>query len=217
MSHQTERFTQPINGDRRFPREGLPGERSRRSMYHAKPRLTNITFLAFDTETIGLPNYSAAGRSRRRALSPRRCELLLSKQLIDPNIPILQKFSSVHGITDAMVRGKPAIEHVLPQFIEFLGHPDTILLAHNAPFDLAFLAMALIRLGIAYSPHNIFDTLDIARRLYPAWPGHSLEHVASRLNVANKAEHRALSDARWSRTCFWRCCNTLPPSEQALT
>ena len=55
--------------------------------------------------------------------------------------------------------------------------------------------MALIRLGIAYSPHDLFDTLDMARLLYPAWPGHSLEHVASRLNVANAAEHRALSDA----------------------
>jgi DNA polymerase III subunit epsilon len=48
----------------------------------------------------------------------------------------------VHGITDQMVQGKPTIDQILPQLIEFLGLPDTILLAHNVPFDLSFLAMA---------------------------------------------------------------------------
>ena len=90
----------------------------------------------------------------------------------------------------------------MPQFIEFLGESDTILLAHNAPFDLGFLAMALTRLGIAYPPHSVFDTLEMARRLYPAWPSHSLEHGAARLKVANRAEHRALSDARLVKDIF---------------
>jgi len=108
----------------------------------------------------------------------------------------------VHGITDTMVRGQPNIEHVLPQFIEFLGESDTILLAHNAPFDLGFLAMALTRLGIACPPHYVFDTLEMARRLYPAWHSHSLENVAARLKIANGAEHRALSDARLVKDIF---------------
>ena len=101
-----------------------------------------------------------------------------------------------------MVRGKPAIEHVLPQFIEFLRQADTILRAHNAPFDLGFLAMAVARLGIAYPPYYVFETLDIARRLYPAWHSHHLEHVAARLKSANRAEHRALSDARLVKEIF---------------
>jgi DNA polymerase III epsilon subunit-like protein len=79
----------------------------------------------------------------------------------------------VHGITDHIVRGQPTIDHVLPPFIEFLGLPDTILLAYNAPFDLGFLAMALIQLGIACPLHSLFDTLNMARRLYPAWLNHS--------------------------------------------
>jgi DNA polymerase III epsilon subunit-like protein len=99
----------------------------------------------------------------------------------------------VHGITDTMVRGQPTREHVLPQFIEFLGESDTILLAHNAPFDLGFLAMALTRLGIACPSHYVFDTLEMARRLYPAWHSHSLENVAARLKIANGAEHRSHS------------------------
>jgi DNA polymerase III alpha subunit (gram-positive type) len=77
-----------------------------------------------------------------------------------------------------------------------VGESDTILLAHNAPFDLSFLAMALTRWGIVYPPHSVFDTLDIARRLHSVWSSHRLEYVAARQNVANRAEHRALSGAR---------------------
>jgi DNA polymerase III epsilon subunit-like protein len=57
-------------------------------------------------------------------------------------------------------------------------------------------------LGIAYPPHHVFDTLDIARRLYPTWQSHRLEHVAMRLNVASRAEHRALSDALLVKEVF---------------
>ena len=51
--------------------------------------------------------------------------------------------SQVHGITDAMMRGKPTISEVLPLFLAFLGDTDTILLAHNASFDLGFLGFAM--------------------------------------------------------------------------
>jgi DNA polymerase III epsilon subunit-like protein len=95
----------------------------------------------------------------------------------------------VHGITDRMVRGQPTIEHILPQFIEFLGHRDTILLAHNATFDLGFLCMALIRLGIACPPHDVFDTLDMARRFYLTWPSHLVERMASPRHSATGALH----------------------------
>jgi len=172
-------------------------------MYHAQPRLTNITFVAFDTETTGLHpivhRLVEIGAVRFRLDG---CGTATFQQLIDPHIPIPPEVQRVHGITDAMVRGQPTVEQVIPHFIEFLGESDTILLAHNAPFDLSFLAMALTRLGIAYPLHSLFDTLEMARRLYPAWPSHSLENVAIGLNVANKAEHRALSDARLVKDVF---------------
>ena len=166
-------------------------------MYHAQSRLTDITVVAFDTETTGLfpimHRLVEVGAVRFRLDG---CELATFQTLIDPQISIPGDVQQVHGITDAMVRGQPTVEQVLPQFIEFLGAPDTILLAHNAHFDIGFLAMALIRLGIASPPHDVFDTLDMTRRLYPTWQSHNLEHVATRLKVANGAAHRALSDAR---------------------
>jgi DNA polymerase-3 subunit epsilon len=66
-----------------------------------------------------------------------------------------------------MVAGKPTVEQIMPHFIVFLGESDTILLAHNVPFDLGVLAMALTQLGIVFPPHCLIDTLDIARQLYP--------------------------------------------------
>jgi DNA polymerase III epsilon subunit family exonuclease len=179
-------------------------------MYHAQPRLTDITFLAFDTETTGLhPIVHRLVEVAGVCFGLDGHETATFQQLIDPHIPIPRDVQQVHGITDAMVRGKPTIEHVLPQFIEFLGAPDTILLAHNAPFDLGFLAMAFTRLGIAYPIHYVFDTLDIAHRLYPTWPSHRLEHVATRLRIANRAEHRALSDARLVKEIFLAMLNDI--------
>jgi DNA polymerase III subunit epsilon len=61
----------------------------------------------------------------------------------------------VHGITNCIVRGRSTIKHVLPRFIEFLSAPDIFFLAHNAPFDLGFLVMALTRLGITFPPLSI--------------------------------------------------------------
>src|SRR5215813_12927643 len=183
--------------------EGLARERWRRLMNDTQPRLTDVTFLAFDTETTGLfpvmHRLVEVGAIRFR-LDGR--ELATFQQLIDPQIPIPKDVQQVHGITDPMVRGKPTVEQIMPHFMKFLGAPDTILLAHNAPFDLGFLAMALTRLGIACPPHCLFDTLDMARRLYPTWPSHRLEHVALRLQVANGAAHRALSDARLVKDIF---------------
>jgi DNA polymerase-3 subunit epsilon len=183
-------------------------------MYHDQPHLTDITFVAFDTETTGLfpimHRLVEIGDARFRLDGH---ELATFQTLIDPQHPIPPEVQRVHGITDAMVRGQPTIDHVLPQFIEFLGESDTILLAHNAPFDLSFLAMALIRLSIAYPPHDVFDTLDIARRLYPGWHSHSLENVAARLKIANRAEHRALSDARLVKDVFLAMLKDIPSVE----
>jgi DNA polymerase III subunit epsilon len=180
-------------------------------MNDTQPRLTDVSFVALDTETTGLfpimHRLVEVGAVRFRLDGQ---ELATFQTLINPEIPIPKDVQHVHGITDRMVRGKPTIEYVLPQFIEFLGHHDTILLAHNAPFDLGFLAMALTRLRITYPPHYLLDTLHMARRLYPAWPSHSLEYVATRLKVAKRAEHRALSDARLVKDIFLAVLQHVP-------
>jgi DNA polymerase III alpha subunit (gram-positive type) len=99
-------------------------------------------------------------------------ELTTFPRCIDPGVPKPPDVHQVHGITDRVVQGQPTIAHVLPPFIEFLGVRDTILLAHNASFDLGYLAMALTRLRITCPPYCPFDTLDLARCLFPSWLNH---------------------------------------------
>jgi len=144
-------------------------------MHHADTGLTDITFVALDTETTGLQpivhRLVEIGAVRFRLDG---CELAAFQSLINPEIPVPKDVQRVHGITDRMVRGKSTIEQIMPHFIDFLGESDTILLAHNAPFDSGFLAMALTRLCIAYSLHYLLDMLELARRLYPIWASHSL-------------------------------------------
>jgi DNA polymerase III subunit epsilon len=182
--------------------EGLRG-RGPGSVRWDQRRLSEVTFLAFDTETTGL--FPIMHRLVEVAAVCFRLdgrELTTFQTLIDPETPISQDVQRVHGITDHMVLGQPTIEHVLPRFIDFLGAPHAILLAHNAPFDLGFLAMALTRLGMACPLQCVFDTLDMTRRLYPAWSSHSLDNLARRLKVASGAAHRALSDARLVKDVF---------------
>jgi len=165
--------------------------------------LSEVSFIAFDTETTGLS--PVVGRLVEVAAVRFRLdgrELDAFQQLIDPRVAIPAEVQRVHGITDSMVRGQPTVEDVLPPFLDFFGAADTTLLAHNALFDLGFLAMALARLRMDGPPHRILDTLDLARRLYPSWPSHALERVATHLKLPTGAQHRALADARLLKDIF---------------
>ncbi|MBI3328114.1 MAG: 3'-5' exonuclease [Nitrospinae bacterium] len=99
-------------------------------------------------------------------------------------------------------RGQPTINQVLAQFVGFLGDPDSILVAHNARFDLNFLAIAMARLGLVCPPHHIFDTLALARALLPGLPTYSLADMGRTLGVAKGAPHRALGDALLVKDVF---------------
>jgi DNA polymerase III epsilon subunit-like protein len=101
-----------------------------------------------------------------------------------------------------MVRGQPTIEAVMPRFIDFLGSQDTILLAQNAPFDIGFIGVDMIRLGLAFPAHLIFDTKLLAQALLPGLPSYSLVNLAAMLRIAMGQQHRALADARLTRDVF---------------
>ena len=159
--------------------------------------LPEVEFLAFDLETTGLFPIACHivefGAVRFRWDGS---ELEWFEQLVDPECPIPPSVSQIHGITDTMVRGKPTVTEVLPRFIEFLGGTDTILLAHNATFDLGFLGIALTKLGHEFPPHPIIDTLDLAHACLGGLYSYRLEDVAIYLGVADVEDHRALSDSR---------------------
>lgn len=109
---------------------------------------------------------------------------------------ISSKASQVNGITDRMLEGQPRPEEVYPAFRDFIG--DATLVAHNASFDIAFLAHELGRLGMSL-PNRHVCTLRLARKRLPGLRNHRLETVYRHyygglpggINL-----HRALDDAR---------------------
>jgi DNA polymerase III subunit epsilon len=166
-------------------------------------RLDEVTFVAFDTETTGLAAIAGklveVGAVRFRADGQ---ELDAFAQLIDPQDPIPAEAQRVHGITDAMVRGQPTVEHVLPPFLGFLGASDTILLAHNARFDVDFLAVSMLRIGLDFPRHRIVDTLPLAQNQGPSLTNYKLTSVAAALRAPQRERHRALADARLVKHVF---------------
>jgi DNA polymerase III subunit epsilon len=162
-------------------------------------------FVAFDLETTGLnANFCRIvefGAVRFRADGT---ELDRMQQLVDPGCRVPHEATAVHGITDAMLRGQPSVEQVLPRFLEFLGGPESVLLAHNAPFDLGFLSAAWGRLQTQVPKHPVVDTLALSRRRLRRLSNHRLETVGKHLRVAESAQHRALGDALMVKSVFLR-------------
>ena len=151
-------------------------------------------FIAFDLETTGLhptgDRIIEIGAVRFAADGSVVDEF---EQLVRPDRPIPAEATAVNGISDEMVADQPAIHEVLPRFLDFLGNAS-ILLAHNAPFDLSFLAVACGRCGCPPPTHPIVDTCHLARRRI-SLPNYKLETLGRHLRVIDVEEHRALSDA----------------------
>ena len=114
-------------------------------------------------------------------------------------MPAPPEVTDIHGITDAMVQGQPTLSQALPGFLEFLGGTEAILLAHNAPFDLGFLAFAAAKTGLGLPSNPIIDSLDLARTCVCGVTSHRLEALVTHLGLATSVDHRALSDSRLVR------------------
>jgi DNA polymerase-3 subunit epsilon len=106
----------------------------------------------------------------------------------------------VHGITDEMLIGKPGPSEVFPKFREFIR--GSILVAHNAHFDISFLMHEFRLLGLTLE-NDFHCTLEMSRERYPRLRNHKLETVYRHVCARNRADatrctqsHRALGDAR---------------------
>jgi DNA polymerase III epsilon subunit family exonuclease len=116
--------------------------------------------------------------------------------LIDAGCPIHREAQRVHGISREDLHGQPSPPEVFARFRDFIG--PALLVAHNAPFDMAFLRSEFARLGWHLSNRSRC-TLRLSRRLLPDLPDHRLETVARHLlGEMDESErlHRALADAR---------------------
>jgi DNA polymerase-3 subunit epsilon len=157
--------------------------------------LTELTFTVFDTETTGLDPSGGDEIISIGAIRIVNGRLLKHEnfdQLIDPRIPLPPESIEIHGIQPEMLEGQPTIDQVLPAFQSFSR--DTILVAHNAAFDMRMLQIKEDATGVKfYNP--VLDTLLLSAFVHPVHKDHDLEDIARRLGVNIMGRHTALGDA----------------------
>ena len=111
---------------------------------------------------------------------------------VNPDIPIPFRIEQLTSINDGMVLPAPKIDKVLPDFLKFCE--GCALVAHNASFDVSFIAHNAEELGLPFDP-TVLDTVTLARILLPQLNRYKLDTVAKALNVSLENHHRAVDDA----------------------
>ena len=150
------------------------------------------TYVVFDIETTGFSSI------RDRIIEIGAVKVSGGKitdrfsTFVNPGRPIPFEITNLTSITDEMVMEYPEIGVILPQFLEFVG--DSVLVAHNAGFDVGFIEQNCRNLGL--QDHFAYlDTVALARVLLPTLSKYKLNIVAKALNISLENHHRAVDDA----------------------
>ncbi|AEE98056.1 3'-5' exonuclease [Mahella australiensis] len=163
-------------------------------------------FVAIDLETTGL-NPAIDKIVEIAAVKFKYGEIIDSyTTLINPGIHIPSSASKINHITDETVHGAPDLSEVLPNLLNFIG--DSILVMHNASFDLKFLKYHAAKLG--YDISNPFiDTLPTCKKLFTDFENYQLATVANYLKISTADTfHRACNDAEICGPVLIKCIDT---------
>jgi len=183
-----------------------------------------VRFVAFDFETTGLSPerdrvVEIGAVAFRMALDEsgpdgqpwRAIEDGSFETLIHPGRPIPPEVSAIHGIDDLAVSGAPSFAEAAARFLPFID--GSILVAHNAPFDLGFLRAETARAGIENPPNPAYDTIAIAKTAISGLPSYSLKSLASAFGIVQTVAHRGGDDAKVCMNLFSRCINLIYTSK----
>ncbi|WP_108669657.1 PolC-type DNA polymerase III [Peribacillus acanthi] len=155
--------------------------------------LEDDTFVVFDVETTGL---SAVYDTiiELAAVKIKGGEIVdRFESFANPHHPLSATTIDLTGITDDMVRDAPEVSEVLTKFKEWTG--DSVLVAHNASFDMGFLNVGYRKLGFGKATNPVIDTLELGRFLYPDMKNHRLNTLAKKFDIELTQHHRAIYDA----------------------
>ena len=163
------------------------------SVYEAKSTepLDDLTYCVLDIETTGLSRQTEK-ITEFGIMKVKNGEVIDTFEcFVNPEKPIPPKVVEVTHITDDMVKDAETIDKVMPKVIEFVG--DSIVVAHNANFDVGFIRYNAEQLGLKFD-NTFIDTLALAKELYPDFKKYKLGYIAEQLNIKVDVAHRALAD-----------------------
>ena len=162
-------------------------------------RLSETTFAVLDLETSGGSPKSGAGITEIGVVKVRGGTVLGTFQsFIDPGHSLPPFITQLTGITDEMLLSAPSIDELLPTLFEFLGTADeTVLVAHNSPFDMSFLKAAALAHEFPWPDYLTVDTARLARAVLDRDEviNCKLGTLATFFNAQTSPTHRALDDA----------------------
>lgn len=162
--------------------------------------LFDCTFVVVDLETTGGSPKSGCAITEIGAVKVRGGAVISTfETFVNPLAPIPHYITELTGITNEMVARAPIIDEVLPEFLAFAGDPtESILVAHNAPFDMGFLISAADECEISWPNYLVIDTVKLARRILSRdeAPNCKLATLALLFDTEVKPTHRALDDAK---------------------
>ncbi|MBT0951722.1 PolC-type DNA polymerase III [Streptococcus infantis] len=155
--------------------------------------LSEATYVVFDVETTGL---SAIYNDLIQVAASKMYKgniIAEFDEFINPGHPLSSFTTELTGITDDHVKNAKPLVQVLKEFQEFCK--DTVLVAHNATFDVGFMNANYERHGLPKITQPVIDTLEFARNLYPEYKRHGLGPLTKRFGVALEHHHMANYDA----------------------
>ena len=163
------------------------------SVYNSKNQDINTEYCVFDIETTGL-SFRTEKITEIGAIKIKNGEIIDTFEcFVNPEKPIPYEVIKVTHITDDMVRDAETIEKVLPKFLEFVG--DSVIVAHNANFDMGFIRHFAELQGIKID-NTYIDTLALARDMFPEYKKFKLGIIAENLGIRVDVAHRALDDVK---------------------
>nr|WP_319218157.1 PolC-type DNA polymerase III [uncultured Trichococcus sp.] len=163
--------------------------------------LSEATYVVFDVETTGLSAVYDTIIELAAVKMYKGNVIETFEEFINPGHPLSQTTIQLTGITDDMVRDSKPEKTVLEEFAAFAE--GTILVAHNASFDMGFLNNSYERYGMAEAPQPVIDTLEMSRFLHPQLKSHRLNTLAKRYGVGLEQHHRAVYDSETTGALCW--------------
>ena len=153
--------------------------------------LDDATYCVLDLETTGI-SITTEKITEVGIMKVKNGEVIDEFEIfVNPEKPIPQRVVEVTNITDDMVKDAETIDKVFPKILEFVG--DSIIVAHNASFDVGFLKHNAKLLGYEFN-NTYIDTLPLAKDLFPDLKKYKLGKIADSLGIEVDVAHRALAD-----------------------